>query len=212
MRHINVASLIQGYRNANSTIISYVSLFLLFSFLPLPVLFYSFLLLYSYTALFLSFLFFLFFSFFIYYFVYLSPYDILLPFLSLFYFRFFSLEDRSSVTPMVALTCVQIPARNTAWQIDISRACLSFSAGVSLFGRSNWHLPCAIGLNAPTRRIREMPARISAAYQFLYKGTWGFRHDLNWYPIFCRRSTNGWQLAAESPENHPLQRNRFLHF
>lgn len=44
----------------------------------------------------------------------------------------------------------QIPAQS-AWQIDISRACLSFPAVVSLFGRSNWHLSCAIGLNALAR-------------------------------------------------------------
>lgn len=45
----------------------------------------------------------------------------------------------------------QIPAQS-AWQIDISRACLSFPAVVSLFGRLNWHLSCAIGLNALARR------------------------------------------------------------
>jgi len=52
----------------------------------------------------------------------------------------------------------------------------------------------------PRRDVfREMPARISAAYQILYKGTCGFRHDFNWYLIFYRRSTIGWQLR-KSPE------------
>lgn len=92
---------------------------------------------------------------FIYYSVYLS-----IPFIFSIYILLYFFFISSFFFLMIALQMIylrqwphspQIPAQS-AWQIDISRACLSFPAVVSLFERSNWHLSCAIGLNALARR------------------------------------------------------------
>lgn len=121
-----------------------------FSFSLTLILSYLYRFFVSYFFLFLFFL--LFFILFIILFIFLF----LLSSLSTFYFLFFI---SSFFFLMIALQMIylrqwphspQIPAQS-AWQIDISRACLSFPAVVSLFERSNWHLSCAIGLNALAR-------------------------------------------------------------